>query len=74
MGMRRLARSIVAARADREARQAGRRVKAPGKFRRWLFQGGWEKAKRTWRHNPSWTSPTKQRHPAKFAERPGVSL
>ena len=38
---RTMARRIVAARAEQQASAAGSRVKAPGKFRRFLFKQAW---------------------------------
>jgi hypothetical protein len=54
MALRKLARSIVAARAERAARAAGNRVKAPGAFRRYMFGEGWAKAQRTWYTQGPW--------------------
>lgn len=70
MSLRRLARSIVAARAETAARAAGRRVEAPGRFRRFLFAQGWAKAKKSWGSSArSKKSPLK-----KFVDKLGVSL
>ena len=68
MGLRRLARSIVMARAERQAQAAGTKVKAHGKFRRWCFRNDWETCR--------WHTPA-QAHKSslsRFAEKMGVSL